>query len=109
MLCRYGKNRRERQPRPPANRYEYASSGALVHLDAKKLGRFWQVGKRILNDGFHHNRGAGWQHAHVAVDDHSRLVVCELYPKEDAASCARVPRSSSSRASPSAASRSNAS
>ena len=88
VLVRHGKNRRERQPRPPANRYEYERAGALVHLDAKKLGRFWRVGKRILNDGFHHNRRVGWQHAHVAVDDHSRLVVCELYPREDAHSCA---------------------
>jgi len=63
-------------PRPPANRYEYERAGALVHLDAKKLGRFWQIGKRILGDGFQRNRRVGWQHAHVAVDDHSRLVVC---------------------------------
>ena len=26
-------------------------SGELVHLDIKKLGRFWQVGKRVLGDG----------------------------------------------------------
>jgi transposase InsO family protein len=89
VLCRYGKNRTERAPRPPANRYEYDQAGVLVHLDVKKLGRFWRIGKRILGDGFQHNRKAGWQHAHVAVDDHSRLVVCELYPREDAASCAR--------------------
>jgi hypothetical protein len=76
VLCRHGKSRRERAPWPPANRYEYGRAGALVHLDAKQLGRFWQVGKRILGDGFQRNRQAGWQHAHVAVDDHSRLVVC---------------------------------
>ena len=35
----------------------------------------------------HRNRRAGWQHAHVAVDDHSRLAICELYPAEGAASC----------------------
>jgi transposase InsO family protein len=88
VLVRHGKNRRERQPRPPANRYEYERAGALVHLDAKKLGRFWSVGKRIHNDGSRRSRQAGWQHALVAVDDHSRLVVCELYPKENAHSCA---------------------
>ena len=48
-------------------------SGELVHLDIKKLGRFWQVGKRVLNDGMHRSDGAGWSYAHVAVDDHSRL------------------------------------
>ncbi len=88
VLVRYGVSRRERQPRPPANRYEYDTAGALLHLDTKKLGRFWRVGKRILNDGVQRNANAGWQHAHVAVDDHSRLAVCELYPSEDARSCA---------------------
>jgi transposase InsO family protein len=87
VLVRHGISRRERQPRPPANRYEHDTAGALVHLDAKKLGRFWRVGKRILQDGLRHNRNAGWQHAHVAVDDHSRLAVCELYPSESADSC----------------------
>jgi len=89
VLCRHDKNRRERQPRPPANRYEYDAVGALVHLDTKQLGRFWQIGKRILNDGVRRNPRAGWQNAHVAIDDHSRLVICELYPTEDAASCSR--------------------
>jgi transposase InsO family protein len=87
VLKRHGLSRHERQPRPPANRYEYDQVGALLHLDAKKLGRFWRVGKRILEDGFQRNRHAGWQHAHVAVDDHARFVVCELYPAENAASC----------------------
>ena len=83
------KNRRERQPRPPANRYEYATVGALVHLDTKQLARFWQIGKRVYQDGVHRNRRVGWQHAHVAIDDHSRMVICELYPAEDAVSCSR--------------------
>ena len=51
VLARHGCSRAERQPRPPANRYEYAAVGELVHLDIKKLGRFWQVGKRVLQDG----------------------------------------------------------
>ena len=89
VLRRHGVSRHERQPRPPANRYEYDQAGALVHLDAKKLGRFFRVGKRILNDGMRRNSRVGWQHAHVAVDDHSRIVVCELYPKEDAPSCSK--------------------
>ena len=43
-------------PRLPANRYEYAAPGELVHLDIKQLGRFWQVGKRALGDGVQRNR-----------------------------------------------------
>ena len=56
-------SRAQRQPRPPANRYEYAAVGELVHLDIKKLGRFWQVGKRVLGDGSAAARGAGWSYA----------------------------------------------
>lgn len=88
VLVRHGVSRRERQPRPPANRYEYDQPGGLLHLDTKKLGRFWHVGKRVLKDGKRRNRNIGWQHAHVAVDDHSRLAVCELYPAENARTCA---------------------
>ena len=86
VLVRYGCSRAQRQPRPPANRYEYAAVGELVHLDAKKLGRFWQIGKHVLG-GKRRNPHAGWQHAHVAVDDHSRWSLVELRPREDADSC----------------------
>lgn len=89
VLKRHGLSHAERAPRPPANRYEYAAPGELVHLDAKKLGRFWQIGKRVLGDGVRRNRRAGWQHAHVAVDDHSRWGLVELHPREDAESCTR--------------------
>ena len=88
VLRRHGISRTERAPRPPANRYEYAAVGELVHLDAKKLGRFWQIGKRVLG-GKRRNSQAGWQHAHVAVDDHSRWSLVELHPREDAADCTR--------------------
>ena len=78
VLRRLGCSRRPRAPRPPVLRYERARPGDLLHLDTKKLGRFWHVGKRILNDGVQHSRHAGWQHVHVAVDDHSRLAYAEV-------------------------------
>jgi transposase InsO family protein len=87
VLRRYDCSRAQRQPRPPANRYEYAAVGELVHLDIKKLGRFWQVGKRVLNDGLQRSRHAGWTYAHVAIDDHSRLAQVELRPSEQASDC----------------------
>ena len=62
--------------------------GELVHLDIKKLGRFWQVGKRVLQDGVRRSGGAGWQYAHVAVDDHSRHAIVAAAPIRDAASTA---------------------
>ena len=53
----------------------------------KKLGRFFQVGKRILADGVQRSPGAGWQHLHVAIDDHSRLAYCELLASERKEDC----------------------
>jgi len=65
--------------------------GELVHLDVKKLGRFWQVGKRVLN-GRTRSEGAGWSYAHVAVDDHSRHATVELRPRERASDCVAFTR-----------------
>jgi transposase InsO family protein len=86
VLKRYDCSRAARQPRPAANRYEYATVGELVHLDIKKLGRFWQVGKRVLGDG-NRSKGAGWSYAHVAVDDHSRHAIVQLRNSQRAADC----------------------
>lgn len=55
-----------------------------MHVDIKKLGRFWEVGKRILQDGVSRSPRAGWQYLHVAVDDHSRLAYAEVLPSERA-------------------------
>lgn len=82
VLRRHGVSRRAVAPRPPANRYEYAAPGDLVHLDIKRLARFWQVGKRALGDGIRRSRNAGWQYLHLAVDDHSRYAVAQLRPTQ---------------------------
>jgi transposase InsO family protein len=87
VLKRHGCSRAAIQPRPPANRYEYPAVGDLVHLDIKKLGRFWQVGKRVLNDGVQRSKHAGWTYAHVAVDDHSRYAIVELRGSERGDDC----------------------
>ena len=89
VLQRAGLSRTPRLPKPAPNRYEYDRAGAMIHLDSKKLGRFHQVGKRILNDGVHRNPRVGWQHVHVAIDDHSRYLITEIYPAENADSCVR--------------------
>jgi transposase InsO family protein len=88
VLRRHGCSRAQRQPRPPANRYEYAAPGELVHLDIKKLGRFWQIGKRVLDHNRTLSEGAGWTYAHVAIDDHSRLAQVELRQSERGTDCA---------------------
>jgi transposase InsO family protein len=88
VLRRHGISRRAAAPRPPANRYEYAAPGELVHLDIKRLARFWQVGKRALGDGVRRSRNAGWQYLHLAVDDHSRYAVAQLRPTQTGADAA---------------------
>ncbi len=82
VLRRWGRSRLPREPRPPVVRYERERPGELIHIDTKKLGRFWQVGKRILRDGVQRSPRAGWHHVHVAVDDHSRLAYAEVLPSE---------------------------
>jgi transposase InsO family protein len=84
VLRRLGRSRRPRVPRPEFVRYERERPGELLHVDIKKLGRFWEVGKRILQDGVHRSPRAGWQYLHVAVDDHSRLAYAEVLPSERA-------------------------
>ena len=82
VLRRLGRSRLPREPRPPVVRYERERPGELLHIDTKKLGRFWHVGKRILGDGVTRSPRAGWQHVHVAVDDHSRLAYAEVLPTD---------------------------
>jgi transposase InsO family protein len=88
VLRRAGRSRLPRPQRDPKVRYERDYPGELLHVDTKKLGRFWTVGKRVLADGVQRSRHAGWQHLHVAIDDHSRLSYAELLPTDRAADCA---------------------
>src|SRR5205823_8261517 len=86
VLRRAGCSRLPRARRDPRVRYERERPGELLHVDTKQLGRFFAVGKRILQDGLPRSRRAGWQHLHVAIDDHTRLAYTELLPsarKED--------------------------
>lgn len=94
VLRRHGCSR---LPRPEgqarcARRYERERPGELLHVDTKKLGRFWEPGKRVLGDEVgrpHKNRRSGWQHLHVCIDDHSRLAYAEVLSAQDAGSCVR--------------------
>jgi transposase InsO family protein len=95
VLRRHGYSR---LPRPDhavarcARRYERERPGELLHVDPKRLGRFWEPGKRVLGAAAgrpHRNRRVGWQHLHVAIDDHSRLAYAELLPGQDADACVR--------------------
>ena len=84
VLRRLGHSRLPKAPRPAVIRYERERAGELLHIDIKKLGRFWQVGKRIRRDGVRRSPRAGWHHVHVAIDDHTRLAYSEVLPSEGA-------------------------
>jgi transposase InsO family protein len=88
VLRRFGCSRLPRVERDPVRRYERERPGELLHVDTKQLGRFHVVGKRILNDGVQRSRAAGWQHLHIAIDDHSRLAYTELLAGQDRQTCA---------------------
>ena len=88
VLHRYGVSRLPRPARGPVARYERERPGELLHVDIKRLGRFWTVGKRVLgSDAGNRSRHAGWQYLHLAIDDHSRLAYAELLRTESPADC----------------------
>ena len=88
VLRRHGCSKLPRPPRGPVCRYERQRPGELVHVDIKRLGRFWTQGKRVLgHDVGNRSRHAGWQFLHLAVDDHSRLAYAELLPSEGPSDC----------------------
>lgn len=69
-------------PPEPVRRYERGAPGDLIHLDIKKLGRFKQAGHRVTGNRRENSRGAGWEFAHVCIDDHSRLAYVEVLENE---------------------------
>ena len=78
------------EPPLPENRYERRYAGELVHVDTKKLARFYQPGHRVTgNRSVAGLRGkSGWEFLHVAIDDRTRLAFAELLPDERGITCA---------------------
>src|SRR5262249_22277816 len=72
------------EPQDPRPRYERDKPGEIIHFDVKKLGRFNRIGHRITGDrsGQSNTRGIGWEFAHVAIDDHSRIATAAVFPDE---------------------------
>jgi transposase InsO family protein len=66
-------------PQKPALRYCWPSAGDLVHLDTKKLGRIGPGGGKRVHGWSHRHEhaGIGWDYAHVAIDDATRLAYAE--------------------------------
>jgi transposase InsO family protein len=71
------------EPKPASRRYERSVAGELVHFDVKPFGR-WRKGPgpRATGNRARRDRGAGWEFAHVAVDDASRLAYVEVLPDQ---------------------------
>jgi transposase InsO family protein len=87
VLRRHGQSRRRRSQRQTTRRYEGAEAGALLHIDAYEAPKFerpghWAHGQRGER---HRSRGAGKTVVIGVIDDHSRLVSCELHSAENAA------------------------
>ena len=93
ILTRIGMGRLGRLGLEPAERYERARPGELIHVDVKKLGRIARPGHRVLgrqSAGGHHRRvyEQGWEFVHVAIDDCTRLAYVEVLTDERATTAA---------------------
>ena len=95
VLGRLGMGRLGRLGLEPAERYERARPGELVHIDVKKLGRIVAgaghraTGRRhytprLTNSAGRRHGTAGWEFVHVAVDDATRLAYAEVLGDEKA-------------------------
>jgi transposase InsO family protein len=89
ILTRIGMGKLGRIGLEPAQRYERARPGELIHIDVKKLGRIARPGHRVLgrqSGGGHHQRryDQGWEFVHVAIDDATRLAYVEVLTDEKA-------------------------
>ncbi len=83
VLARQGLSRLSAlEPKPPVRRYERARAGELVHLDTKPLGRIVRPGHRMTGDPRDTTPGAGYEYAHVAIDDATRLAYVEVLPDQ---------------------------
>jgi len=98
ILTRIGLGKLGRIGLEPAQRYERARPGELLHIDVKKLGRIHEgAGHRFIGhpgqrraagsrtDAHGHRRNlVGWEYVHIAIDDATRLAYVEVLPDEKA-------------------------
>jgi transposase InsO family protein len=96
ILTRIGMGRLGRLGLEPAERYERARPGELIHVDVKKLGRIRVPGHRLTGNRKQRARrttytpdgrrlgDAGWEFVHIAIDDCTRLAYAEVLTDEKA-------------------------
>jgi len=93
VLRRHGVSRLPKAPRQSSRRYEWAETGALLHLDALRLPRFDRPGHWATGDRRVRSRKTGGDSVLIGViDDHTRLVYAELHSAENAVNCAATLR-----------------
>ena len=97
ILTRIGMGKLGRLGLEPAQRYERARPGELIHIDVKKLGRIHGgAGKRVrgglrqhytprfTDAAGHVRKSVGWDLVHIAIDDATRLAYAEVLADEKA-------------------------
>ncbi len=98
ILTRIGLGKLGRLGLEPAQRYERARPGELIHIDVKKLGRIHGGAGKRVRDGLRRpnytpvlkdaagipRRTVGWEYVHVAIDDATRLAYVEVLADEKA-------------------------
>jgi transposase InsO family protein len=94
ILTRIGMGKLGRLGLQPAQRYERARPGELLHIDVKKLGRIYGgAGKRMTvrkRNPKHSRTDAegivrrqiGWEYVHIAIDDATRMAYVEVLGDE---------------------------
>ena len=70
------------EPKAPVVRYERSAPGEMLHLDTKKLGCIVRPSHRVTGNRRDSVEGAGWEVAHVAIDDHSRASFVQVLADE---------------------------
>lgn len=70
------------EPKAPVMRYEQSAPGDMLHMDTKKLGRIVRPSHRVTGNRRDSVAGAGWEVAHVAIDDHSRVGFVQVHADE---------------------------
>ena len=69
-------------PVEPIVRYEHEAPGDMLHIDTKKLGRIERPSHRVTGNRRDSVDGAGWEFAHVAIDDNSRTGFVQMHADE---------------------------
>jgi transposase InsO family protein len=87
-LSRRGMSRQPRAPRDAVQRFEWPCPGDLIQNDTKRFARFSRPGHVVTGDrsstGAAKREKVGYEVAHSAIDDHSRLVYTEIHRDEKA-------------------------